>query len=486
MPAKSRKPGRSPPPRAKKQSPHVGWQPDVGRLMPAVEALLKERYLPRRHRHSGASLADVVADALATLSEAFTTERDTLPPAYLSRVDLRAAYLAYYLATGVATAMAVMRGAGLLPLLRAAAVAREGPLAVLDLAAGPATGALATALLVDRETPLSFTVQDTVPGVLRDGRHLIGTLRSDSAVTLRTGNLRDGRFVRAELPTQQDVILLLNALNEWSAPPRRRVGSGEEEARTDRGAELIAKLIDEKLAPGGVVVLVEPATRSGSQRLIGVREAFAGREDLTILAPCTGASECPYARASTTDWCHAEHPWQRPALVVACDRRLGHQRDRLKFSQLVLRKAPLVPAEASAGGARPYRVIGGPMRVEGTIRRYLCGPQGRVVWQGDREALPSGHPIHHVQRGALLQLAGEAARARSGRGDELVLTAQRDDGRSPREDPSGHPKGSPVSDAPERNHGSDDVPGRGPSAAAPARRDKSRGHDGPARRGRPR
>jgi ribosomal protein RSM22 (predicted rRNA methylase) len=50
----------------------------------------------------------------------------------------------------------------------------------------------------------------------------------------------------------------------------------------------------------GVMVIVEPGTPAGFQRVLRAREALLGRDAL-IVAPCPGQASCPVA---APDWCH--------------------------------------------------------------------------------------------------------------------------------------------------------------------------------------
>ena len=67
----------------------------------------------------------------------------------------------------------------------------------------------------------------------------------------------------------------------------------------------------ELLAPGGHIVLVEPALQQTSRQLLAVRDRLVGA-GFFVVAPCFWQGPCP-ALARERDWCHAATAWsQRP------------------------------------------------------------------------------------------------------------------------------------------------------------------------------
>ena len=310
----------------------------------------------------------------------------------MTQPRFRAAYLLYFVPTGAATVLHVLQRSGVLVQLAGK------PLRVLDLGSGPLTASMALALATD--APLDITAVDASRPSMEDGQAVLQKLRPDVKVKLIDGNLRDGKTLH-KLSGQYDVILAAHVLNEWPN-------------QTNRPAqEWVERLLAERLAPGGACVLVEPATRNGSHKLIDVREHLLATSGLTIVSPCVGTMPCPLAE-NTRDWCHAEQPWQRPRLVTLLDEAIGHRRATLKFSHLVLVDQPPPPEERQR-----FRVIGGPMTAGETFRRYLCGTDGRRVAVAERHDAGRVWPdLVNAWRGDELVLPGQPAEMRRGNGSE--------------------------------------------------------------------
>ena len=374
---------------------------DLAALALAAVDLVAQRYPSPRPRRPGVGFVPH-ARALKALSETFTTTRDEMPPGYMDRPPIRAAYLLYYLVTGAATAQAVLRlsGAGddWLP--------ADRPLRVLDLGAGPLSASLGLAAMIPG-TALEVVAVDQSTRAMADGVRLFQALRPDVALTTRRLDLR-ARSAIGELGGGFDLVLSANLLNELR--PESRRGRG-----VDPIHQLVFGLLARCLAPGGRVVLWEPGTRAAAGRLAGLRDALLAQERGHILGPCAGVETCPLGHPAADGWCHAERPWRRPPSIVALDEAIGHRRATLKFSWLTL------AAAASPPEPRPgYRIIGGPMRDRDLLRRYLCGPEGRVVAMAREPDLPPDHPLRTAWRGDWLSDLGPT-RERRGRKGERVF-----------------------------------------------------------------
>ncbi len=372
------------------QPPLPRPMPDLLGLPDLLEAHVRAHLTPPRARHQ--PLAATHAEALSLLSGLFTQARVSLPAGYMTQPRFRAAYLLYFVPTGVATVLHVLQRSGVLAHLTGR------PLRVLDLGSGPLTATLALALATD--APLDVTAVDAARQSMEDGAAILQQLRPDAKVRLIDGNLRDGKTLH-KLSGQYDVILAAHVMNEWPN-------------QTNRPAEdWLARLLAERLAPGGAVVLVEPATRHGSHKLIDIREHLTLESQLTILSPCMGSMPCPLAE-NTRDWCHAEQPWQRPRLVTLLDDAIGHRRATLKFSHLVLADVPTPEPNRQL-----FRVIGGPMTAGDTFRRYLCGADGRRVAVAERHDAGRVWPeLTTAWRGDALVVPGAPAEMRRGKGSE--------------------------------------------------------------------
>lgn len=345
----------------------------LGPLPELMVSFVKQRFGRPLAAHS---------EAVAAISRNFTSDRNELSPAYLSSPPARAAYLAYYAITGAATVQAAMELAG------AWAKLPKDRLRVLDLGAGPLSASLGVAAVLPPTTRLEVTAIDGVRTAMQDGGQVLATMRPDAELTIHAGNLREGRFLHAAAGGEYDLILFANVLNEWSVGSRKAMTPGA----------LVEDVLSRHLAPGGVALIVEPATRHGSHVVIEAREHLMAALGWPILAPCRGAPQCPLA-SSHKDWCFTERSWTRPPHIVTYDAAMGHERATLKFSYLAVQRG-----EMEQGDGKQFRVIGGPMRDAGLLRRYVCGPDGRrVVEVADHQA-PAG--LATAWRGDLVTLNG--------------------------------------------------------------------------------
>jgi SAM-dependent methyltransferase len=157
--------------------------------------------------------------------------------------------------------------------------------------------------------------------------------------------------------------------------------------RIDERARRVRAWTEELLAPGGTVILVEPALRETSRELLAVRDQLLALSDLEIVAPCFWTGACP-ALANPRDWCHDA--------VAAADRRID-------FSYLVLRDRwkPLP-------GQLNYRVVSDPLPEKGRLKLYACGPTGRHAFvRLDRNEAPPNAAFGKLVRGDVARIAGE-------------------------------------------------------------------------------
>ncbi|MFB6659821.1 small ribosomal subunit Rsm22 family protein [[Kitasatospora] papulosa] len=151
---------------------------------------------------------------------------------------------------------------------------------------------------------------------------------------------------------------------------RARIGTSPSPAPTDLvtvsyvlkelTAENRAVVVDAAAAAAQAVVIVEPGTPDGYDRIIEARDRLIGA-GLTVAAPCPHDDACPIERG--TDWCHFSARVSRSSL----HRRvkggsLSHEDE--KFSYVVATRFPTVPATA--------RVTRKPQIRKGQVLLELC------------------------------------------------------------------------------------------------------------------
>jgi len=157
----------------------------------------------------------------------------------------------------------------------------------------------------------------------------------------------------------------------------------------ENSAELAESLVrswDRHLDDEGLVIIVEPALRAQSRRLLEVRRELLkirekrGIDWLQVLLPCLGHQACG-ALESKEDWCHEEVSWWRPPYIRKIDEMAKLDRKTLPFSYLVIAKSlrprdQILPALAGLG-ERAHRLVS-PAHLEGRDSEFfICGKEGK-------------------------------------------------------------------------------------------------------------
>jgi SAM-dependent methyltransferase len=232
-----------------------------------------------------------------------------------------------------------------------AAVAAETPgifteaTEVWDLGAGPGPLSLAASLLAPGAR---FTLTDLRSEALAFAQAALRAAGVEARVErLRLPDLPDGR---------PDLVLLGHTLNELEPEYQER---------------LLARL-KERLAPGGALVILEPALMGPTRRLMELRDLFLAAP-WSIPAPCPCPGPCPML-ALPRQWCVAELPWSPPPWFSALDKAAGLERRHLAFAYLVVRRNA-VAAEPRA------RIVGVPKPQKGKVERWVCTPAGGERWE---------------------------------------------------------------------------------------------------------
>jgi SAM-dependent methyltransferase len=363
----------------------AAWIP---RLLAVWRGVRRVRQRPGPRPPPDALLPDElreVASAVTRLSTGLTRERELAGARYLDDERLLGAYLLFYWPTSYLQARGVL---GELP---------RRPGVVLDLGSGP--GPLAFAAL-DAGAG-AVTAADRAKAALAAAREL-ARLAGEPLGT-REWNVTHGRpldeLTGGRAP---DLILMGHVLNElWT-------GDGQAEKRVALLTQALGAL-----APGGSLVVVEPALRDTSRALLAVRDLLVAR-GATVRAPCLFRGPCP-ALLKPSDWCHAERPIEAPPLVAQIGKAAGLRKEAVKMSYLVL--APPGESWAEPPAGRLFRIVSEPLAGKGRLRYMGCGPEGRMglalqekhVGQGNRS-------FEALRRGDVVGLTGAEPR-----GDGLSL-----------------------------------------------------------------
>lgn len=161
----------------------------------------------------------------------------------------------------------------------------------------------------------------------------------------------------------------------------------ELETPTEELAKQLLDSWDRHLEEEGIVILVEPALRSQSRKLLGLRKAILEEQErrkksvVQVLLPCLGHQSCG-ALADAEDWCHEEVMWWRPPYFRVIDRLAELDRKTLPFSYLVLAKSQkpreeILPGLAGTSADTRHRLVSPAHGVGKDLDFFLCGTEGK-------------------------------------------------------------------------------------------------------------
>jgi SAM-dependent methyltransferase len=341
-------------------------RPEAGAGLVARIPALVEAWRGEGGRSSGERLGrreiEEAGSTLLSLQRGLTGNRRLAGERYMERRDLLGAYLLYYWPVSY---------------MQASLALAEHPFAprrVLDLGSGP--GPLSAALLDLLEERGEPPPEELV--LVDASRKALGL----AASIISRGAVRPGRLssfeldleTAAELPAGSfDLILMGHCLNElW---PGGSEAMDSKRALLERAAR--------SLAPGGRILLIEPALLATCRDLIALRDRLAA-EGWSVLGPCPGSYPCPVLAAGPERSCHAESPWAPPEPVASLALAAGLDRSSVKWTHFLL--APESgpesrrPLEAGASPAALLhrgaggRIVSDPMlNKAGRLRYIVCG-----------------------------------------------------------------------------------------------------------------
>jgi SAM-dependent methyltransferase len=356
--------------------------------------------------------------------------------------ELLDAYLLYYWPVSYAQATRALTLSGLRPSSVLDLGSGPGPMAAAAIDRGAAramlvdksSGALALAerLLAPSPTSVACLELDEfargggtalAPGSAQggEGPSMGGSAQGGSA----QGGSAQGGAAAIEDGEGFELICFGHSLNEFHAGESGRVGLRA--ALVERAAG--------RLADGGSVLIIDPATLAAARDAIALRDALCAR-GWRVIAPCTTDAPCPALAAGPSHSCHDEAAWAMPGFVEALAAKAGLDRALIKMSWFALRPPerrahpgasssdtaaqptpgqarPSGPADAAlpdkpvqsdaalpsrppspAPGKTLYRVVSEPMlNKAGRVRRLICGTEGRFplsAKRGDDNAEKAG------------------------------------------------------------------------------------------------
>ena len=339
-----------------------------------------------RSRHlEGPALADAVRD----LSESYTRERDFRSSRTTDDSAL-SARLQFFLprdAPKVWGPLSELHWRGVLP--------HKKRYRILDVGAGAGATTLGTIAFL-RAASLAAEFDVVALDRWRPGLEAMKRL-TDERDRLDLGvihlDCRHASFetLSAPMPGAADLVLFGFALNEL----------GSDSASIESAHQAVRRSIAH-LAPGGAVIVLEPALRQTARWLQALRDRAREDPDMVVFAPCTHREPCPLL-TSPKDWCHEDQPGRLPDGIVDVARKAGLRYERLTYSYLTLRAPGHSVLQESENAAR---VVSQPLISKGKRELILCCDRGQIrATRLDRHATATNRAFTEAVRGDLIRLA---------------------------------------------------------------------------------
>ena len=303
---------------------------------------------------TGEEALERMTPAVAHLSDLFTTERpDKKFPDYFGDPRLLAAYGVFFLPQSFTrTSFALTQACG----LRGWQPSVQVP-AILDLGSGPGSCGVAAAYRLRQAGfgKVSLYGLDKSPSALAAMESFAEAVLGPS-VEIKT---RIGDASRPETWPEGkfDLIVAGFVLNEMPQldPAALLRWFGELKAR---------------LAPGGMILILEPALRVTAERLQRLSDEVAGGV-MTRIAPELDAHPDPQLGPGE-HWSHETRDWEAPASAEFVNRHLHRDLREVRFSFAAFTEAPVTPLPAGLS-----RLISDVQIIKGLVR-FITIRDGRI------------------------------------------------------------------------------------------------------------
>ena len=235
---------------------------------------------------------------------------------------------------------------------------------ILDLGCGPGSAtaaALAHFATLAPDLAIEVRASDHSRPFLKWTERLLDANRNlwpSAALRTDVGDLFDSQGEKS-----WDLILVSFALNEAM------------ESRTEEETKTWLRRCIDRLAPGGALMILDPASRSTSERLERFRNWVAEAKWARIIGPCLHHAPCPLLQKGEA-WCHEVRRWRIPVTLQVLNRRLFRSIEDLKFSFLMLERSDVPVTCASAPDV--FRMIAPMHKFKGKLVTAGCAVDGEV------------------------------------------------------------------------------------------------------------
>jgi len=232
---------------------------------------------------------------------------------------------------------------------------------ILDIGCGEGAGMFGLYYGLKNSKKFVLTGIDTSTQMLKKCKNMTHSLKNKDAcirVKLRRQDVSHG-LLKKKI-NKYNIVIFANVLAEIFTGDNIPV----------KFIERILKSTDDD----GVIIIIEPAAKNLSRRLMDLRNEIIQKHKGYILLPCLHKNECPlYEIRKQKEWCHQSISWHSPVYMKIINQGLNREIDYLKFSYLVISKKD---HRKRYDGC--YSVISPLFREKGRKRCFLCTPAGRI------------------------------------------------------------------------------------------------------------
>ena len=232
---------------------------------------------------------------------------------------------------------------------------------ILDIGCGEGAGMLGLYYGLRNSIRFMLTGIDTSTQMLKKCKNMTHSLKNRDAcvrIKLRRQDVSHG-LLKKKI-NKYNIVIFANSLAEMFTGDNIPVIF----------IERILKSTDDD----SVIIIIEPATKYLSRRLMNLRNEIIRKHKAYVLLPCFHKNECPLMEIrKQKEWCHQSISWQPPDFMKILNQGLNREIDYLKFSYLVISKK-----EHNRNIDESFPIISHLLKEKGKKKCFLCTPTGRV------------------------------------------------------------------------------------------------------------
>lgn len=196
---------------------------------------------------------------------------------------------------------------------------RNVELHILDVGCGDGTGMLGLYYGFKDSIPISLTGIDASSLTVKRAKKLMDWLTSrDSLVNLRLAKRKISPNLFKKTTQHYEIILFANSLAEIF--------------ENDEIPHTFIEQVIRCTTRDGIVIIIEPALKKFSRRLMNLRSEIIENKNNYVLLPCLHTSTCALLDIrKQREWCHQSILWKPPDFMEIINKGLNREIDYLKF-----------------------------------------------------------------------------------------------------------------------------------------------------------